>query len=211
MAGRLDVWQRLGGWNARSFQMPYWEDAALCIRAIRSGVRLVQTHWPVTHKKNGTSSFVPGALSGLQRNRQIIASLMRNQPADSATPMQTVDPTCIEPINNYLETGQLPQAESAFREAVAREPGRADLWLVYGQILRNSGHFEAAMSAMKKAMELNPAFAMAGHFEIGLSLLSTQRHAEAADAFVRSVALKPDLAVGWIKLDHIAKQGSDSV
>ncbi len=202
VAGRLDVWQQLGGWNARSFQMPYWEDTELCIRAIRSGVRLVQTHWPVTHKKNGTSSFVPGVLSGLQRNHQIISSLMRNLPADNAIPSQTVDPQRIEPIQNYLETGRLPLAESAFREAVAREPGRADLWLVYGQILRNSGRFEAAMSAMKKAMELNPDYAMAGNFEIGLSLLSAQRHDEAANAFARSVALKPNFAIAWIKLAH---------
>lgn len=200
IAGRLDVWLRLGGWNARSFRMPYWEDAELCIRAIRSGLRLVQTHWPVTHKKNGTSSYVPAALSGLERNRKIITSLMRNQSAESAVPLQTVDPKRIEPIQNYLETGRLPQAESAFREAVAREPRRADLWLVYGQILRNCGRFEAAMAAMKKAMELNPDYAMAGNFEIGLSLLSAQRHDEAADAFAQSVALKPDLAIAWIKL-----------
>ena len=42
IAARRDVWMRLGGWNARSFQMPYWEDTELCIRAIRAGIRLVQ-------------------------------------------------------------------------------------------------------------------------------------------------------------------------
>ena len=200
IAGRQDVWHRLGGWNARSFQMPYWEDTELCIRAIRHGVRLMQTNWPVTHKKNGTSSDVPGVLGGLNHNRWVITSLMRNQPGEGAVPSQTVDPQRMEPVERYLETGRLPQAESAYRAAVAREPGRADLWLLYGQILRNCGRFEAATSAMNKAMELNPAYALAGHFEIGMSMLSMQRHAQAAEAFAKSVALKPDLAIAWIKL-----------
>ena len=199
LAGRLDVWLRLGGWNARSFQMPYWEDTELCIRAIRSGIRLVQTGWPVAHKKNGTSSYVPGVLCGLQRNRQIITSLVRGQPA-GAMPSDAVDATRIEPVENYMETGRLPQAESAFREAVAREPQRDDLWLIYGQILRNCGRFEAAMAAMERAMELNPEHATLAHFEIGMSLLNTQRHAEAADAFAQSVALKPELGSGWINI-----------
>jgi Flp pilus assembly protein TadD len=200
IAGRRDVWMRLGGWNARSFQMPYWEDTELCIRAIQGGIRLVQTNWPVTHKKNGTSSFVPGVLCGLERNRQIIRSLVHGQTSRGAMSAAAVDPAHPEPVESYLETARLPQAEVAFREAVAREPNRAELWLIYGQILRNCGRFEAAITAMKRATELYPANAALAHFEIGLSLLHCQRHVEAADEFAQAVALKGDLLTGWLNL-----------
>ena len=200
IAGRRDVWMRLGGWNARSFAMPYWEDTELCIRAIKSGVRLVQTNWPVTHKKNGTSSFVPGVLCGLERNRQIIRALVQGQTTPGATSAAPVDAQRPEPVESYLETARLPQAEMAFREAVAREPNRADLQLLYGKILRNCGRFEAAISAMKRATELNPANAAEAHFEIGLSLLHCQQHTEAADEFAQAVAMKGDLVPGWLNL-----------
>lgn len=199
IAGRREVWQMLGGWNARSFKMPYWEDTELCLRAMRAGVHLAQTRWPVTHKKNGTSSYVPGVLCGLEHNRQIITSMVRGAtpPAEQTA---RVDPARIETLEAYMRTGRLPEAEHVFRQAVEKEPRRADLWGIYGQVLRACGRFDAAIDAMRRAMELNPSFTPDAQHEMGLSYLNTQRHVQAADAFAQVVRLRPDRIGAWINL-----------
>jgi GT2 family glycosyltransferase len=68
IAATRDTWQRLGGWDAESFQGMYWEDNDVCWRALKMGIDLVETNWPVWHYGNYTSANTPGAYDNSQTN-----------------------------------------------------------------------------------------------------------------------------------------------
>jgi glycosyltransferase involved in cell wall biosynthesis len=61
VAARREVWERLGGWDAATYAMPYWEDTDLSLRAVRAGQRLVKTDRPLAGPQGErTSRDVPG-------------------------------------------------------------------------------------------------------------------------------------------------------
>lgn len=68
IAARRETWGRLGGWDAETYPKPYCEDADLCWRARRIGVRLLKSHWPVVHLQNGTVREMPEAVESLVPN-----------------------------------------------------------------------------------------------------------------------------------------------
>lgn len=68
VAARREVWERLGGFDAETFQRPYWEDVDLSWRAVQLGYTLHQTRWPVQHLGNTTSRTTPGAYDASAAN-----------------------------------------------------------------------------------------------------------------------------------------------
>src|SRR5439155_1362836 len=58
--------------------------------------------------------------------------------------------------------GDLPGAIVEFRKAIARKPGYADAYCNLGHALKRTGHFSAALEAMKRGQDLgsrNPKWA----------------------------------------------------
>jgi len=72
IAGQRAVWEKLNGWDAETFQRPYWEDVDLSWRATRLGIRLRRRAWPVRHISNVTSDSVPGAKDASDSNRDLL-------------------------------------------------------------------------------------------------------------------------------------------
>lgn len=190
LAARREMFQRLGGWDEKAFAMPYFEDIDLCIRAAACGLKLMKVDWPVTHKKNGTSGFVPGVKYAMDRNRQTFIARLRgaNMPVP---PLQ-------QPAD-FLVAGRLTEGEAYYRQMLNREPMRADLWLAYGQILDLSGRFEASEISLRRAIELNPALADA-HHALGTLYTQTLRHREAAEEFRKVTQLTPNSASAFANL-----------
>lgn len=181
LAARREMFERLGGWDDKAFAMPYFEDIDLCLRAAAAGFKLMKMDWPITHKKNGTSGFVPGVRYAMDRNRQTFIARMRGASMPVPPLQQPAD---------FLVAGRLTEGETYYRQMLNREPMRADLWLAYGQILDLSGRFEASEVALRRAIELNPALADA-HHALGTLYTQTLRYREAGDEYRRVTQLMP--------------------
>jgi GT2 family glycosyltransferase len=69
VAARREVWEALGGFDAETFQRPYWEDVDLSWRAVQAGYTLRSRPWPVKHLGNTTSRTVDGAYAGSEANK----------------------------------------------------------------------------------------------------------------------------------------------
>ncbi len=181
LAARRETFERLRGWDDKAFAMPYFEDIDLCLRAAASGFKLMKVDWPVTHKKNGTSGFVPGVRYAMDRNRQTFVARLRG----ATIP----DPPLQQPAD-FLVAGRLTEGEAYYRRLLNGEPMRADLWLAYGQILDLSGRFEASEVALRRAIELDPTLADA-HHALGTLYTQTMRYREAGDEYRRVTQLMP--------------------
>lgn len=70
VAAHRETWDALGGFDAETFQRPYWEDVDLSWRATQLGIRLLRRPWMVTHLGNVTSATTPGAYDASEANRR---------------------------------------------------------------------------------------------------------------------------------------------
>ena len=92
----------------------------------------------------------------------------------------------------YLETGRAKDAVQAFRRALAARPGSVPALLGLGRADELAGDSAAAEKAFRRAIELEPSFAVfnqlaALYYDLG-------RYAEAADMFRRAARAAPDSA-----------------
>lgn len=76
IAARRETWDALHGWDAVTFQRPYWEDVDLSWRAIRHGLRLVVRPWAIRHLGNTTSRTTPGAYDYSEANQAALERKM---------------------------------------------------------------------------------------------------------------------------------------
>src|SRR5947209_6025645 len=83
VAAHSDTWKQLGGWNERSFPMPYCEDAELSFRASRIGIQLIETKWGTAHKGGGTSQSVPSVNLAYDRNAATLDAILRGVPVSN--------------------------------------------------------------------------------------------------------------------------------
>jgi tetratricopeptide (TPR) repeat protein len=192
VAGRREVWDRLGGWDERAHSMPYWEDKDLGFRAAAGGIRLVQSEWPIRHKGQGTSIDVPGVRFGFDRVREsFIARVRGAETADASMAAEhDAEIASFDAALRLLRSGHLPEAEQAFRLALARDAGRADMWQRYAEVLHLSGRHEAAIEASRRAIALRPE-AVEGYVNLGVVLGRVGRHRESAEAFEAAARLAP--------------------
>src|SRR5206468_5515118 len=83
-------------------------------------------------------------------------------------------------------------AQRDYREALARQPQRADWWLNYGIVLRDCGRYEASVEALRRAAELAPASAATVYAEIGITFDTATQFPEAIEAMRQVVRLRAD-------------------
>ena len=77
VAGRREVWDRLGGWDAAAYAGFYWEDVDLCFRALLAGVKLTRVPWPIQHKGMQTSESLMRWGELWEQNRATFAARVR--------------------------------------------------------------------------------------------------------------------------------------
>jgi GT2 family glycosyltransferase len=77
IAGKADVWSRLGPWDAAAYGEAFWEDNDLCLRALDAGIELLRRDWPVRHKGGLTTGTMLLWGEVYERNRATFATRVR--------------------------------------------------------------------------------------------------------------------------------------
>ena len=90
----------------------------------------------------------------------------------------------------FLRTGRAKEAAESFRSAIAARPGNVDAELGLGRSLEKVGEDRAAEAAYRRAIELQPSFAVFNH--LGALYADRGRWVEAAAMFRRAVEAAPD-------------------
>lgn len=70
LGGDREMWRKLGGFDAATYPLPYWEDNDLCYRAVKAGYRMRKFPWAVRHLGGRTADVVPGSRSGASANKR---------------------------------------------------------------------------------------------------------------------------------------------
>ena len=89
--------------------------------------------------------------------------------------------------------GNLADAQAEYNKILKKRPNHFDAWHMLGLCEHQSGHHDAAVRLLKRALLLDPQSA-AAHSDLGMALKALQRQAEAMACFDRAIALKPDFA-----------------
>jgi len=86
------------------------------------------------------------------------------------------------------KSGQLDDAERAYRRALEYDPGQFDALHMLGALAVQRGRYQAAAETLARAVLIRPRHALA-QFNLGVAELRCSRHAEALEAFDRALAL----------------------
>ena len=98
--------------------------------------------------------------------------------------------------------GQFDAAIEHYHAAIAIDPQYEKAFTGMAVALMAVRRFEDARIAAIRATEINPASAHAAFNVLGTALSALGQHDEAAAAFERSVASRPDYAIAWGNLGH---------
>lgn len=173
IAGYRHVWEKLGGWDAQAYPMPYWEDGDVCFRASKLGFQIVQKIWPVHHKKNGTTRSMP-VQYGLHHNWQTLFARVRGENSAPAH----ADQISLERATELHRQGRLAEAEQVYLRLLDQNPNEMQTWLLYSQLLIACNRREAAGDVLRQAIAANP-HATELHSSLALLLGQLGRHDEA--------------------------------
>jgi len=89
--------------------------------------------------------------------------------------------------------GNLADAKTEYNKILKKNPNHFDAWHMLGLCEHQSGHHEAAVRLLKRALLLDPQSA-AAQTGLGMALKALQRYVEATACFDSAIALKPDFA-----------------
>lgn len=91
IAAKRETWERLGGFDEKAYERPYYEDVDLSFRAMALGMPLYRTDWHVDHLSNTTSAATPGAYDHSEKNRLTFESRFRAFLSDTTTKEEDAD------------------------------------------------------------------------------------------------------------------------
>jgi len=94
------------------------------------------------------------------------------------------------------------EAETAYRQAIALQPGKADAHINLGRLLHEQGLIQEAESHYRLAMKAQPEDATAA-FNLGIALEDLRRVDEAVHAYKRAIEVDPDFADAHYNLAHL--------
>jgi protein O-GlcNAc transferase len=97
-------------------------------------------------------------------------------------------------------SGDLREAESLYRQVLARQADHPDAIHLLGVIASQSGRHAEALELIGRAIAINPASAGDYYSNYGLALAGLRRFDEAIAAYEKSLALRPDLAAAHSNL-----------
>jgi tetratricopeptide (TPR) repeat protein len=108
------------------------------------------------------------------------------------------------------KAGRLAEAEAAYRRLLAAAPGNSDIAMLLGLLLDQRGAHEEAvqhLTRVAKAKSTDPA----SHYNLALALQHAGRRGDAAIAYRRALALRPDYLAARVNLGNVlAEAGSDA-
>jgi GT2 family glycosyltransferase/Tfp pilus assembly protein PilF len=121
--------------------------------------------------------------------------------------------TVIEPTGMLLQTadalrdsGNAAEAAEAYNKALILSPGRGDIWVQLGNMLKDSSQFAAAEAAYRSALALSDQADT--HLQLGHLFKMVGNRAQAVTEYRRAVELEPDLLGG---VQELAEAGERSL
>ena len=99
----------------------------------------------------------------------------------------------IQIAHGHHQAGRLAEAEGIYRQVLAEVPTHADALHLLGVLACQSGHTDAAIELIGRAIALNPAVAEY-HSNLGEAHLRAGQWEGAIAGFRRAIELKPGLA-----------------
>jgi tetratricopeptide (TPR) repeat protein len=94
----------------------------------------------------------------------------------------------------HHQAGRLPEAEAAYRQALAVDPDQPDALNLLGALAQHFGHNDDAVTLIERAIAVGPPAAET-HNNLANALMAQGRIDAAVDAYTRSIELKPGAAV----------------
>ncbi len=107
------------------------------------------------------------------------------------------------------KAGRLAEAEAAYRRLLAAAPGNTDITMLLGLLLDQRGAHDEAVQHLTRVAEAKSTDP-ASHYNLALALQHVGRSGDAAAAYRRALALRPDYLAARVNLGNIlAEAGSD--
>jgi tetratricopeptide (TPR) repeat protein len=129
----------------------------------------------------------------------------------AAAPSQELPPSLQAPFGEgvrALRSGQLDEAERAFRSVLARDPTSAPAHNNLGIVLQERRQHERAIAEFREAARLDPRY-VAPRILLGASLLALGRVDEAREAVERAVRLSPKEPLARLQLAKVEERAGD--
>ena len=104
--------------------------------------------------------------------------------------------------NLLVALGEWEEATQFYKDALASNPENAKLRLDRAQFRRQRGDREGALADAQAALDHDPEFVDAHHFQ-GVTLLHTSKQEAALEAFIKAVELDPSHEAAWRKIAQI--------
>ncbi|WP_024516436.1 tetratricopeptide repeat protein [Bradyrhizobium sp. Tv2a-2] len=128
------------------------------------------------------------------------------QPGKSPTsPPRPAAADFFESALRLLRDGQLVEAETSCRQALAVEPDHADALHLMGLLCQVGRRYDLAIAWFAQAIRKNPAVADY-FFNLATVLQHQDRVDDAIKSYDRGLVLKPDFAAGWYRLGELLLQ-----
>ncbi|MFT7638879.1 MAG: tetratricopeptide (TPR) repeat protein [Pirellulaceae bacterium] len=108
----------------------------------------------------------------------------------------------------FLNAGNLDQAEQCFAQAVKASPANAHLWNLLGIVTASKGDYTRALEMMNKALSLNESSAEI-HHNIGPMYRVLGDFESAEKHYRKSIEIKPDYAEAYFNLASVKRFESD--
>lgn len=108
----------------------------------------------------------------------------------------------------HHRSGRLPEAEALYRQVIAAEPQHADALHLLGVLAHETGHHEAAVRLIGRAIAVKDDTARY-HSSLGDVLRALQRGPEARQSYCRAIEREPTLAAAHYGLGLLQYQDSD--
>ncbi|MDR2855230.1 MAG: tetratricopeptide repeat protein [Methanomicrobiales archaeon] len=100
---------------------------------------------------------------------------------------------------NFVETGQLSDAISAFKNAATMQPDYAEAWFELGVVYAMAEQYTNAISAFENGVVIQPENANAW-YNLGNAYFNSKQYTEAISALKNSTTIQPANADAWYNL-----------
>jgi tetratricopeptide (TPR) repeat protein len=110
---------------------------------------------------------------------------------------------------SHHQAGRLSQAQEIYRQILAGDPDNAEALHLLGQALFQSGRPHDGLPLIQKAIERNGNRAIF-HYNLGVLLMSLDRHAAAASAFRQATKLHDNFPEAWYNLGNATRAEGNS-
>ncbi|MDR9502080.1 MAG: tetratricopeptide repeat protein [Desulfurivibrionaceae bacterium] len=108
----------------------------------------------------------------------------------------------------YMQSGNLRQAERAFKVSLKRDPLDINAMTNLGAVYLQGGRYQEAQAISEEALAIFPAN-WAACSNIGSALLQQGRYSEARDSFARAAAMKGASKQVWYNLGEARRKEGD--